>query len=47
MNWHPYIKPNQKEDAKRRKSYQKTVREMFFKTDKRKSERQKLINESK
>jgi hypothetical protein len=40
-------KLNKAEFGQTKRSYQKTVREMFFKKDKRKSEKQKLINESK
>ncbi len=43
----PYTKVNQKIVAHRKRSWQKTVREMFFKKDKNKSEKQKLINQSK
>ena len=40
--------PNDKKrEAKNKRSYQKTVKEMFFKEDKKKSEHWKLINEKK
>lgn len=38
---------NKEREAKNKRSYQKTVKEMFFKEDKKKSEHWKLINEKK
>ena len=40
-------KPTMKQVSKNRRANQKTVREMFFKDDKKKSEKYKLINQAK
>jgi len=38
---------NKEHEAKRKRSWQKTVKDMFFKEDKKKSEHQKLVNQKK
>lgn len=42
-----FTKPDIKKQASRKRNWQKTIREMFFKEDKKKSEHQKLVNEKK